>query len=687
VNRVRNRYLDQSVLSGHRDRPSDLKLFADLGLKSLRYPVLWETVSPVRPDERDFSWHDHRLNEIARLGMRPIVGLIHHGSGPKWTSLVDDQGFATGLAAHARATAERYPWVTDWTPVNEPLTTARFSALYGIWYPHARNEGAFWRALLNQIDATRFAMREIRRANPQARLVQTEDLGFCHATAPMAGQAEYENERRWITWDLLCGKVTVRHPLWERLCAWGLQDRLLAIADDPCPPDVIGLNHYLSSERLLDHRVELYPPTLEGGDGPAPYVNIEAVRTVAAGPVGIRTLLSQTWERYGRTIAITECHNGCTREEQMRWFDEVWRSAQAARTDGVEVEAVTAWALLGSVDWNRLLAEEAGHYESGIYDLQSGTPHPTAMVGFLKDLAAGRRPSAPILGGRGWWRRDNRFFDQVIDLPEPCPRRPQVEPREGAGSPLLIAGSGDARMAALIQACEHRHLAHRVVEIGACESSAAAERLDRLVEDMRPWAIVDVTNGPASPAIRAVVQERRLASGTWAAPGSQAPLPPHGGLVVVTGDLLGEHDLREFSRHVLQTLDQGDAFRAASNRLVPPIYLPDAANKLLDLLIDSHRGVYRLDAPDQMSWAELAAVIAHEAELDAFLVQPTVAPMIGRKERPASPSLPEAHDVVLPGLASAARRTVARWKLVTAGRNSCAVAGQGEGDALRHAAE
>ena len=52
----------------------------------------------------------------------------------------------------AGAAAERYPWIEDWTPVNEPLTTARFSALYGHWYPHAQDEHAFWLALLNQID-------------------------------------------------------------------------------------------------------------------------------------------------------------------------------------------------------------------------------------------------------------------------------------------------------------------------------------------------------------------------------------------------------------------------------------------------------------------------------------------------------------------------------------------------------
>jgi dTDP-4-dehydrorhamnose reductase len=66
--------------------------------------------------------------------------------------------------------------VEDWTPVNEPLTTARFSALYGHWHPHVADEPAFWTALLNQIDAVRMSMKAIRRINPDARLVQTEDL-------------------------------------------------------------------------------------------------------------------------------------------------------------------------------------------------------------------------------------------------------------------------------------------------------------------------------------------------------------------------------------------------------------------------------------------------------------------------------------------------------------------------------
>ena len=109
----------------------------------------------------NWRWADERLGRLRDLGIRPIVTLVHHGSGPRGTNLLD-AGFAPGLAAFAGAVAARYPWLEDFTPVNEPLTTARFSALYGTWYPHARDPLAFVRALLNECAATAQAMGAIR---------------------------------------------------------------------------------------------------------------------------------------------------------------------------------------------------------------------------------------------------------------------------------------------------------------------------------------------------------------------------------------------------------------------------------------------------------------------------------------------------------------------------------------------
>lgn len=136
-NRVRDRYFDQMELSGHCNRIDDLDHIAELGIRRLRVGLLWER------HERDASWRwsDQRLQRMRQLGLAPIAGFVHHGSGPPHTSLIDD-AFPSKLAAYARSVAERYPWIDAYTPVNEPHTTARFSAMYGIWYPIVWTERA-----------------------------------------------------------------------------------------------------------------------------------------------------------------------------------------------------------------------------------------------------------------------------------------------------------------------------------------------------------------------------------------------------------------------------------------------------------------------------------------------------------------------------------------------------------------
>jgi dTDP-4-dehydrorhamnose reductase len=108
--------------------------------------------------------------------------------------------------------ARRYPAIDMFTPINEPLTTARFSCLYGHWYPHRKDTASFLRALVNECYGTALAMRAIRRITPHARLIQTEDVGKTFSTPLLRPQAEYENERRWLSLDLLCGRVDRHHP-------------------------------------------------------------------------------------------------------------------------------------------------------------------------------------------------------------------------------------------------------------------------------------------------------------------------------------------------------------------------------------------------------------------------------------------------------------------------------------------
>src|SRR5947209_6844274 len=120
INRIGETYFDQLERNGHLQRLEDLELFAQLGIRAMRYPVQWERVAPHGLEDADWSWTDERLTRLRELGIRPIIGLVHHGSGPRSTSLIDPS-FAQGLAALAREVAERYPWIESYTPVNEPL--------------------------------------------------------------------------------------------------------------------------------------------------------------------------------------------------------------------------------------------------------------------------------------------------------------------------------------------------------------------------------------------------------------------------------------------------------------------------------------------------------------------------------------------------------------------------------------
>jgi len=417
VNRVGNRAYDQLRLTGHEARLDDLDRFADLGLKALRVALLWERIEP-RPGEFDWTWADAMMGRLRDLGIRPIVGLVHHGSGPFWTDLTKPS-FVQGLADHAVRVARRYPWVTDWTPVNEPLTTARFSCLYGHWYPHQTCDADFWNALLIQIEATAEAMAAVRRITPHARLIQTEDFGHTRSTEPCAAQADFENRRRLMTWDLLCGRVRPDHELWGHLRTLGLTPRIQALIDRPCPPDVLGLNYYVTSDRFLDHRLDHHAPHLHGGNGRLRYADTEAVRACPDWTPGWARYIAQLHARYGLPIAVTECHLGCDVDQQISWLEQCWSAALEAQASGAQVEAVTVWALVGSVGWDRLLTQDGGRYEAGVFDgARPGAPA-TALAATVRRMAMGEGPGSHRTPG--WWEHADRLLISP-DIP-PAPER------------------------------------------------------------------------------------------------------------------------------------------------------------------------------------------------------------------------------------------------------------------------
>ena len=340
---------------------------------------------------------------------------MHHGSGPQHTSLLDP-GFPEKLAAYAGAVAERYPWIDAYTPVNEPHTTARFSGMYGVWYPHHRSRESYLRALLHQVKGTVLSMQAIRRVRPDARLIQTDDVGNISGTESLRPDWELLNERQWLPFDLLCGRVDNTHPLFDYLLRTGIQEREIGwFAENPCPPDVIGINYYLTSDRWIDHRVHVYPADRRSSEGP--FVDVEAIRVQGAPHGNLGHLLNRAWQRYGIPLAATEVHLGGPVDEQIRWLAEAWRNIAQARREGVQCVAMSIWALYGSFYWNELVTRENGHYEPSVFDVSSGQPVATELARFVAGLASGRLPQHAALAHAGWWKRDDRIcFPPVADI-------------------------------------------------------------------------------------------------------------------------------------------------------------------------------------------------------------------------------------------------------------------------------
>jgi dTDP-4-dehydrorhamnose reductase len=690
VARIGDEYRDQIRETGHFDRAEDLERIASLGIRTLRYPVLWETISPDSPEQADFTWHDARLARMRALGISPIAGLCHHGSGPRYTHMLDP-AWPDLLARHAARVAERYPDIDRYTPVNEPLTTARFSGLYGHWYPHGASYASFLPALVNECKATVLAMRAIRRVRPDAALVQTDDLGKTFSTQTLAYQADHENERRWLTFDLLCGRIDRHNPWWATFRSHGVPEADLALfLDADAAPDIIGINHYLTSERYLDERIGRYPRHHHGSNGRHSYADAEAVRMpLAAQDLGPAARLRETWERYRRPVAVTEAHHGCTRDEQLRWLAEVWSAAEDLRQEGADIRAVTVWSLFGTMDWNSLLTRRDGCYEPGPYDVRGPEPRRTALAHAAESLARTGSFDHPVLDRAGWWKRDIRFY-------RPPARRSNACRLVGSPRQLLITGATGTLGRAFSRICDARGLDHSLLSRRELDI-AASEGVAQVLGCQRPWAVINaagyerVADAEREPeaclrenAVGAEVLARACAAagiplvtfssdlvfdgrkgeaysetdptnptsvyGASKAEAERRVLAAHpGALVVRTSAFFGPWDRHNAVWKTLNALAAGQCVEAGTE-IVSPTYVPDLVHEVLNLLIDGASGLWHLANPGALSWNDLALRAARLAGYHEDLITlPPLQPVL-------STALTSERGVLLPPLDGALDR-------------------------------
>lgn len=331
--------LDEHVLTEHDIRmPEDLALAAGLGAAGVRYGASWPLAHPA-PGRYAWSTLDRAVDEAERLDLDLVADLVHYGT-PTW--LADsfaDPGYPAAIADFAGEFAARYAGrITHITPLNEPVTTASFCGLRGVWPPALHGWEGWTRVAVPIARGMAEATRAIRAAAPGTRIVHVEAATLMTAAEPGARDEEQlVRAIGWLPTDLLLGRVDSGHPMRAWLerhgAAAGQLDDLVAA---PAAPDVIGVNYYpdLTPRRLV--------PVADG--------TVQVAYD--GGAAGLRQVLSAFAERYRLPVAVTETSIEGDDRTRARWLAESVAEVRALAAEGLDVRGYTWWPLLDFVDWS-----------------------------------------------------------------------------------------------------------------------------------------------------------------------------------------------------------------------------------------------------------------------------------------------------------------------------------------------
>jgi dTDP-4-dehydrorhamnose reductase len=327
----------------------------------------------------------------------------------------------------------------------------------------------------------------------------------------------------------------------------------------------------------------------------------------------------------------------------------------------------------------------------------------------MRQLAAGTSPDHPVLQGKGWWRRSERFLCAPVSTPEAlasiCADGHAVW--RGAPAPILITGATGTLGRAFARICKSRNLAYKLLTREEMDITNA-ESVKAAIARYQPWALINASGyvrvddaerevercmleNAAGPAVLAeacaasgihfttfssdlVFDGRKTTPyietdeimplnvyGVSKASAEQEVLRLYGkALVVRTSAFFGPWDDHNFLVQVLGALERGQAFTASADAVVSPTYVPDLVHCCLDLIIDGEAGIWHLSNHTAVTWSEFAKQAAQLAGIEAgTLVEQASEQMDLAAPRPLYSVLGSARGTRLPSLDCALRRFLA----------------------------
>jgi beta-glucosidase/6-phospho-beta-glucosidase/beta-galactosidase len=156
----------------------DLGLVKEMGLKVLRYGLPYYSIQKSA-GKYDWEFADLAMAEMQRLGITPILDLMHFGV-PDWLGNFQNPELPVHFADYCEQVAKRYPWVRYYTPVNEIYVTARSSGKDGVWNEQLKSDQGFVTALKHCAAASIMGTQQIAKHRPDCVIVQSESAEFIH---------------------------------------------------------------------------------------------------------------------------------------------------------------------------------------------------------------------------------------------------------------------------------------------------------------------------------------------------------------------------------------------------------------------------------------------------------------------------------------------------------------------------
>ncbi|WP_375437470.1 family 1 glycosylhydrolase [uncultured Hymenobacter sp.] len=326
----------------------DLGLVKEMGLKVLRYNLPYYLIQKA-PGKYDWEFADQAMAEMQRLGITPILDLMHFGV-PDWIGNFQNPELPVFFAEYCGAVARRYPWVRFYTPVNEIYVTARASAKDGIWNEQLKDDRAFITAMKHITAASIMGTQQIARHRPDCVIVQSESAEYIHEMrAVPTPEICLTNKLRFLSLDLLYA-----HPLDSEVLLYCLDNGMTRqeldwfMAGEPPGYQVMGNDYYGRNERIIKP------------DGT--FCQAEDV-------LGWYTMTRQYYERYRKPVMHTETNTFDAKDAEC-WLWKQWVNVMRIRQDGIPVIGFTWYSLLDQLDWDISLAEKRLTVNAcGLYDL------------------------------------------------------------------------------------------------------------------------------------------------------------------------------------------------------------------------------------------------------------------------------------------------------------------------------